>query len=104
VVPTEKLEPEAGEQVGPEVTATLSVAVTSNVTAVPDRLVEVDDMSDGTVTTGGVVSEPCEKASGTNRIPTRKTPKMSGKIIFLVIFILTCVPINLILKIKLVTN
>ena len=33
VVPTEKLEPEDGEQVGPEVTPTLSVAVTVNVTA-----------------------------------------------------------------------
>ena len=32
VVPTEKLEPEDGEQVGPEVTPTSSDAVTSNVT------------------------------------------------------------------------
>ena len=32
VVPTEKLEPEDGEQVGPEVTATSSDAWTSNVT------------------------------------------------------------------------
>ena len=38
VVPTGKLEPEGGEQVGPEVTATLSVAFTMNVTGTPEVL------------------------------------------------------------------
>ena len=40
MVPTEKLEPEGGEQVGPEVTATLSVAVpfVRNVTGIPEVL------------------------------------------------------------------
>ena len=38
VVPTEKLEPEDGEQVGPEVTATLSVAFIMNVTGIPEVL------------------------------------------------------------------
>ena len=55
VVPTEKLVPEAGEQVGPEVTLTSSVAETSNVTDAPD-ISEVVDMSDGTFTVGDVVS------------------------------------------------
>ena len=36
VVPIENVEPEAGSQVGPVVTATSSVAVASNVSAVPD--------------------------------------------------------------------
>ena len=56
VVVTEKNEPEAGEQVGPEVTLTLSVAVTSNVTAVPDGSDEVVDMLDGTVMVGEIAS------------------------------------------------
>ena len=57
VVPTEKLEPEDGEQVGPEVTPTLSDAVTVNVIVLPAEL-EVEDVElDGTVTVGGVVSE-----------------------------------------------
>ena len=56
VVPTEKLEPEAGEQVGPEVTPTLSVAVTVNVTVSPELLEAETDMLDGTFTVGDVVS------------------------------------------------
>ena len=54
--PTEKNEPEAGEQVGPEVTLTLSVAVTSNVTDAPDGSDEVVDMLDGTVMVGRISS------------------------------------------------
>ena len=56
VVPIENVEPEAGSQVGPVVTAMLSDAVTSNVTAVPDSLIEEDDMLDGTVMVGAVSS------------------------------------------------
>ena len=56
VVPTGKLEPEDGEQVGPTVTPMSSDAVTLNVTARPAEL-EVEDVElDGTVTVGGVVS------------------------------------------------
>jgi hypothetical protein len=36
------------------------------------------------------------KAFGTNRTPNRKIPKNTGKIIFLVIFYLISMPINLI--------
>ena len=56
VVPTEKLEPEAGEQVGPEVTPTSSVAVTVNVTATSEPSEDTTDMSVGTFTVGDVVS------------------------------------------------
>ena len=56
VVPTEKLEPEDGEQVGPEVTPTSSDAVTVNVIVLPAEL-EVEPVRlDGTFTVGGVVS------------------------------------------------
>ena len=56
VVPTEKLEPEAGEQVGPEATLTSSDAVTVNVIILPAEL-EVEPVKlDGTFTVGGVVS------------------------------------------------
>ena len=56
VVPTEKLEPEGGEQVGPEVTPTSSDAVTVNVIVLPAEL-EVEPVRlDGTFTVGGVVS------------------------------------------------
>ena len=56
VVPIGKLEPEGGKQVGPEVTATSSDAVTLNVIVLPAEL-EVEDVElDGTVTVGGVVS------------------------------------------------
>ena len=56
VVPTGKLEPEDGEQVGPEVTPTSSDAVTVNVTVLPAELEVEFVMLDGTVTTGGVMS------------------------------------------------
>ena len=56
VVPTEKLEPEDGEQVGPEVTPTSSDAVTVNVIVLPAEL-EVEPVRlDGTFTVGGVMS------------------------------------------------
>jgi len=59
---TENVEPEAGEQVGPEVTPTSSDAVTSNVTVCVEQPLPVIPswqeirMSDGTVITGAVVS------------------------------------------------
>ena len=56
VVPIGNVEPEAGSQVGPVVTATSSVAVTSNVIAVPDSLIEEDDMLAGKVRVGAVTS------------------------------------------------
>ena len=57
VVPTEKLEPEDGEQVGPEVTPTLSDASTVNGITLPAGLeVEFVMPVRNTVTTGGVVS------------------------------------------------
>ena len=56
VGPTENVEPEAAEQVGPEVTPTLSVAVTVNVTGTPELLEVFSEGLDGTVITGGVVS------------------------------------------------
>ena len=57
VVPTEKLEPEDGEQVGPEVTPMSSDAVTLNVIVLPAELeVEWDVELDGTATVGEVVS------------------------------------------------
>ena len=66
VVPTEKLEPEGGEQVGPEVTPTSSDAVTVNVIVLPAEL-EVEPVRlDGTVTTGGVVSAPAGGAGTVN--------------------------------------
>ncbi len=43
-------------QVGPEVTPTLSVAVTVNVTVSPELLEAETDMLDGTFTVGDVVS------------------------------------------------
>ena len=60
VVPTGKLEPEDGEQVGPEVTPVSSDAVTLNVIVLPAEL-EVEDVElDGTVTVGEVVSPEVE--------------------------------------------
>ena len=56
VVPIGNVEPDAGSHVGPVVTATSSAAVTSNVTAAPDSLIEETDMSAGTVIVGGVMS------------------------------------------------
>ena len=56
VVPTEKLVPEAGEQLGPEVTAVSSLDVTVNVTVLPELLKDVTDMSAGTFTVGDMVS------------------------------------------------
>ena len=56
VVPTWKLEPEDGEQVGPEVTPTSSDGVTVNAIVLPAGLEVEFVMLDGTVTTGGVVS------------------------------------------------
>ena len=56
MVPTEKLEPEADEQLGPEVTAVSSLAVTVNVTVSPELLEAETDMLDGTFTVGAVVS------------------------------------------------
>ena len=56
MVPTEKLVPEAGKQIGPSTTPTLSDAVTVNVTVSPELLEAETDMLDGTFTTGGVVS------------------------------------------------
>jgi hypothetical protein len=57
VVPTGKLEPEAGEQVGLEgIGSWVSDAVTVNVTVSPELLEAETDMLDGTFTTGGVVS------------------------------------------------
>ena len=57
VVPSEKLEPEDGEQVGPEVTATLSDAVTLNVVvSPPEPSTSVTVTLLGTLTTGGVAS------------------------------------------------
>ena len=38
MVPTEKLEPEGGEQVGTDGASTLSVAFTMNVTGIPEVL------------------------------------------------------------------
>ena len=55
VVPAEKLEPEGGEQVIPEVTPTLSVALAIKVIISGGKALEFI-MLDGTVTTGGVVS------------------------------------------------
>ena len=52
VVPIENVEPEAGSQVGPLAAGLMKVAVTSNVTAVPDALIEEDEMLDGTVIIG----------------------------------------------------
>ena len=56
VTPIGNVEPEAGSQVRSLAAGLMKVAVTSNVTAVPDGLVEVVDMLDGTVMVGGVVS------------------------------------------------
>ena len=55
-VATAKFDPEDVEQVGPEVTPTLSVAVTVNVTATASPSVDTTVISAGTFTTGGVVS------------------------------------------------
>jgi hypothetical protein len=64
VVPTENIEPEADEQVGPEVMPILSVALKINDTVLPEVLNAETDMSTGTSTTGRVVSvsepEPVE--------------------------------------------
>jgi hypothetical protein len=63
VVPTGKLEPEDGEQVGPEVTATLSVAFTKNVTGIPEVLLVFIVIFQSPARTGGVVSvEPSTTA------------------------------------------
>ena len=56
VAPTGKLEPEDGEQVGPEVTPTSSEAVTSNVTVLPEALEDVTDKLDGMFMVGDAVS------------------------------------------------
>ena len=56
VVSTEKNEPEAGEQVGSEVTLTLSVAETSNEILAPELLAAETVMSDGTFTVGRITS------------------------------------------------
>ena len=57
VVPTGNVEPEEGEQVGPEVTPTSSDAVTVNIRCIyPVELVVDFAMLDGTVIIGRVVS------------------------------------------------
>ena len=77
VVPTEKLEPEDGEQVGPEVTPTLSVAVTVNVTVLPSEL-EVETVRlDGTFTVGEVGSG---KMTVTIKLATPTFPSVSDTV------------------------
>ena len=56
VVPAEKVEPDAGVQVGPVVTAKLSLAVTAYVTAKPELSGETTVMSLGTDMVGLVES------------------------------------------------
>ena len=80
VVPTEKLEPEDGEQVGPEVTLKLSVAVTVNVVVLPvETKVEVV-MLGGTFTTGGVVSAASSKTTVTVNVPVPTFPAVSDAV------------------------
>ncbi len=55
-MPSGKVEPETGEQVGVTAPSTLSVAVAVKLTVAPDALVASAVMSAGTVTIGGVVS------------------------------------------------
>ena len=52
VVPIENVEPEAGSHVRSLAAGLMKVAVTSNVTAIPDALIEEDEMLDGTVIIG----------------------------------------------------
>ena len=56
VVPTGNTVPGGEEHVGPLVTPTSSVAVTSNVIVVPEDTEDVADTSAGTVTVGAVTS------------------------------------------------
>src|SRR5262245_4130175 len=56
VVPTGKLDPEAGKQVTESLTSTRSLAETLNVTGAPDALTALTDRFGGTMTVGGVVS------------------------------------------------
>ena len=56
VVPTAKFAPEAGEQVAVRGPSMLSLAEAVKVTVFPEAVVAVVVMSEGTVTTGGVVS------------------------------------------------
>ena len=56
VSPMAKLEPDATPQVGPVVTATLSVAEKVNVATAPAALEVVSVMSSGTVMVGAVLS------------------------------------------------
>ena len=65
VVPSAKVEPEAGTQTGVRVPSTMSVALALKVTAAPEGPVASATMLAGTVTVGGVVS-------------TTKTAKLSG--------------------------
>ena len=58
VVPSGNVEPEAGVQTAATEPSMLSVAVTVNDTVLPDAEVASVVMADGTVRTGGVVSEP----------------------------------------------
>ena len=52
VVPIGNVEPEAGSHVGPLAAGLMKVAVTSNVTAIPDALIEEDEILDGAVIIG----------------------------------------------------
>jgi hypothetical protein len=56
VLPTGKVEPDAGEHIGAIGPSTASLAVAVNVSAFPAGDVALSAMSAGTVTTGGVVS------------------------------------------------
>ena len=77
VVPTGKLEPEDGEQVGPTVTPMSSDAVTLNVTARPAEL-EVEDVElDGTVTVGGVYVSPDDSGAGAADPPASSSLKFA---------------------------
>jgi hypothetical protein len=86
VVPTEKLEPEDGEQVGPEVTPTLSVAVTVNVTVLPSELEVETDRLDGTFTVGEVGSG---KMTVTIKLATPTFPSLS-----IAVHVIVLVPIG----------
>ncbi len=56
VVPSGKVEPEAGEQVAATEPSTMSVAEAEKVAIAPDGPVASRVISEGTVTVGGVVS------------------------------------------------
>jgi hypothetical protein len=56
VVPSGKVEPEAGVQTGVKAPSLLSVAVAVKVTSLPEELVASSVIEEGTVTTGAVVS------------------------------------------------